>query len=66
MPSFSATERAPAGIRPVAGSASHPSAAAVSLSNRAATNSGASRKASCAVGGLSPVTTERTVGPSGL
>ncbi len=65
MPSFSATERAPAGIRPVARSTSLPSAAAVSVSNRAATSSGASRNAACADGGRSPVTTERTVGPSG-
>lgn len=65
IPSFSATERAPAGINPVATSTSHPSAAAVSVSNRAATSSGASRNASAAFGGLVPVTTERTVGPSG-
>ena len=66
MPSFSATDRAPpAGIRPVATSASHPSAAAASVSNRAATNSAASRNASSADGGLVPATTERTVGPSG-
>ena len=65
MPSFSATSRAPAGIRPVASSASHPSAAAVSTSNRAATSSGASRNASCADGGFVPATTECTVGPKG-
>jgi hypothetical protein len=65
MPSFSATSRAPAGIRPVASSASHPSAAALSVSNRAATSSGASRNASLAVGGFVPATTERTDGPSG-
>ena len=45
MPSFSATDRAPtaAGIKPVATSASHPSAAAATVSNCAATNSAASR-----------------------
>ncbi|GHD53963.1 hypothetical protein GCM10010317_037450 [Streptomyces mirabilis] len=64
-PSFSAAERASAGIRPVAGSASHPSAAAVSVSYLAATSSGASQNAVAADGGLSPVTTERTDGPSG-
>jgi hypothetical protein len=45
MPSFSATDRAPAaaGIKPVATSASHPSAAAASVSNCAAINSAARR-----------------------
>jgi hypothetical protein len=65
MPSFSATERAPAGIRPVATSTSHPSAAAVTASTGAATSSAASRNAVAADGGFAPVTTERTDGPSG-
>jgi hypothetical protein len=65
MPSFSATERAPVGIRPLASSTSHPSAAGSSVSYRAATSSGASRNAVAADGGFAPVTTERTDGPSG-
>src|SRR5450759_2321091 len=65
MPNFSATDRAPAGIKPVATSASHPSAAAASVSNRAATNSAASRNASAADGGGTPVTSARTDGPNG-
>ncbi|MFG3697273.1 hypothetical protein ACGF5C_05030 [Micromonospora sp. NPDC047620] len=45
MPSFSATDRAPAaaGIRPVATNASHPSAASVTASNWRAINSAARR-----------------------
>jgi hypothetical protein len=50
---------------PFASSASHPSAAAPSVSNPAATSSDASRDASSAVGGFVPATTERTVGPNG-
>jgi hypothetical protein len=46
----------PAGITPVATSASHPSAAAATLSNCAATNSAARRGTSAADGGFAPVT----------
>ena len=66
MPSFSATDRAPAGIRPVATSTSQPSAAAGSVSNRAATSSAASRNASSADGAFSLVVTDRVEGPSGM
>ena len=66
MPSHSATDRAPAGIRPVATSTSQPSAAAGSVSNRAATSSAASRNASSADGARRPDATDRTEGPSGI
>jgi len=67
MPSFSATDRAPAtaGIKPLATSASDPSAAAASLSNCAAINSAASRGTSAADGGVAPCTSGRTGWPTG-
>jgi hypothetical protein len=64
MPSFSVTDRAPAGIKPVATSASHPSAAAAIVSNCVATNSAARRGASAADGGVAPVTIGRTGRPT--
>src|ERR687897_2360187 len=55
----------PAGTTPVATSASHPSAAAATVSNRAATNSAARRGRSAADGGVAPVTSGRTGWPPG-
>src|SRR5256886_5780699 len=67
MPSFSATDRALAatGNRPVATSASHPSAAAGSLSNCSAISSAASRGTSAADAGVAPCISARTGGPIG-
>src|SRR6266700_8205013 len=67
MPSFSATDCASpaAGIKPVTTSASHPSAAAASVSNCAANISAASRGTSAADGGVGPCTSGRTGGPTG-
>ena len=67
MPSFSATDRAPAaaGIKPLVTSASHPPAAAATLSNQAAINSAMSRGTSAADGGVAPCTSGRTGGPAG-
>src|SRR5215475_14533115 len=67
MPSFSATDRAPtaAGITPLATSASHPSAAAVTLSNQVAINSAVSRGTSSGDGGVAPCTSARTGSPTG-
>ncbi len=67
MPSFSATDRAPttAGVKPVATSASHPSAAGVTLSNHAAINSAPRRGTSAMDGGAAPCTSARTGSPTG-
>jgi len=67
MPSFSATDRALAatGNRPVATSASHPSAAAGSSANCSAINSAARRGTSATDGGVAPCMNGRTGGPSG-
>ena len=68
MPRTSATVRAPAGIKPDATSASHPSAAAATVSNCAATNSAATRGASAGVDGFlscTPCTKSRTDLPAG-
>ena len=67
MPSFSATDCALAatGNRPVATSASQPSAAAGSLSNCSAINSAARRGTSAIDGGVAPCTSWRTGGPNG-
>ena len=53
-------------MRPVATIASHPSAAAGSVSNRAATSSAASRNAASGDGAFSPAATDRVDGPSGI
>src|SRR5215831_5937992 len=67
MPSISATDRAltTAGVKPVATSASHPSAAAGTLSNHAAISSAARRGTSASDGGFAPWTSECTGGPTG-
>ena len=65
MPSFSAIVRSPAGIKPVATNASHPSAAAATVSNCAATNSAATRGASAGDDGFAPCTSARTDWPTG-
>src|SRR5215213_2355332 len=57
--------RTPAGMTPVATSASHPSATAATVSNCAATNSAARRGRSAADGGVAPVTSGRTGWPTG-
>ena len=67
MPSFSATNRAPAaaGITPVATSASHPSAVAVTASNWLAINSAACRGRFADDGGGAPVVSARADWPKG-
>ena len=65
MPSVSAIVRSPAGIKPVATNASHPSAAAATVSNCAATKSAATRGASAGVDGFTPCTSARTDRPTG-
>ena len=67
MPSFSATDRlaATAGITPDATTASHPSAAAPTLSNAAALTSTMRRGTSAGVGGLAACTSWCTGGPKG-
>ncbi len=62
MPSFSATDRAPAtaGTMPLATTASHPSAAAVTVPNQAAISSAARRGTSAIDGGAAPCTSART------
>jgi hypothetical protein len=53
--------RTPAGITPIATSASHPSAAMATVSNCAATNSLAGRGRSAADGDVAPVTDEHVI-----
>ncbi len=67
MPSFSAADFTPAtaGTRPVATSTSHPSAATLTLSWNAATNSAARRGTPPGDGGVLPVTSSRTDCPVG-
>jgi hypothetical protein len=62
MPGFSATDlaTATAGIKPLATSASHLSAAAASLSNCATINSAARRGTLATDGGVAPCTSGRT------
>ena len=67
MPSFSATDcaPAPAGIKPVATTASHPSAAAATASYVAATKAAARWDRPAAGSGTVPVTAPFTVGRTG-
>ena len=67
MPSFSATDRAPAAIgsRLVATNASHPSAAAATVWNCASIKSSRCRRSSSSDGGVSRVTIARTDSPNG-
>ena len=67
MPIFSATDRAPAaaGITPLATSASHPSAAAATVSNCAAIIPSTCRRRSASDGGPDAVAIARTDSPNG-